>query len=254
MRTRNHITICALILIMASTYVQAQQPKFMLDDGDKIVFLGDSITQGGAAPEGYVTLFKLFCGVNGYEVEVINAGISGHKSNDMLARLQRDVLDHKPSWVSISCGVNDVWHNFGRDRQGRQKQRGLPLNEYQKNMTEIIERCQNAGINILLLTATPIYEDTDNPENIELEKYNNALRQLAKEKKVVLCDLNKIFMSWYQKKANDENLLTTDGVHMNPRGNRMMTLFILRALNAPHNQIRAYTKRVELVNNMQPMP
>lgn len=232
----------------------ADTDKFKLQDGDSIVFLGDSITQAGARPEGYVTLFRLFCHVNGYEVNVINEGISGHRSNDMLDRLDRDVINHNPTWVSISCGVNDVWHKFGRNRQGIKKNRGVPFPEYKKNMTEIVERCQKAGIKVLMLTATPIYEDLGSEENQELEKYNNFLRQLAKKKDLLLCDLNQIFQTWYKKKTSaGENLLTTDGVHMNPRGNRLMAKHIAYTLGATGQEERRYSKRVELVNNMQPI-
>ena len=47
------------------------------------------------------------------------AGISGHKSDQMLARLDKDVLSKKPQWMTLSCGVNDVWHG----------PRGVPLDE-----------------------------------------------------------------------------------------------------------------------------
>lgn len=210
--------------------------KFKLKDGDTIVFLGDSITQGGGRPEGYVTLFQAFCGVNGYEVKVINSGISGHKSNDMLARLQRDVLDHKPTWVSISCGVNDVWHGA----------KGVSLPDYKKNMTEMIDRCRAAGAKVVLLTSTPIREKLDNPENKKLAEYNAFLRDLAKEKKLVLCDLNKVFTEWYGKKLNDNLLMTTDGVHMNGRGNRLMAREIIKALGASPQEIRRSNWRWEL--------
>ncbi|MDX9754150.1 MAG: SGNH/GDSL hydrolase family protein [bacterium] len=245
-------TLSLRALLLASLALPAlAQPQFKLSDGDRIVFLGDSITQLGAAPEGYVTLFKLFCDINGYEVDVINSGISGHKSNDMLARLDRDVLAHKPTWVSISCGVNDVWHNFGRER-GVRKRRGIPLDQYQANMTAMVEKCQAAGIQVLLLTATPIYEDLDSEENLALAQYNKFLHQLAKDKELLLCDLNAACQHWFKQKANDENLLTTDGVHMNPRGNRLMTRTILTTLGAKPAEITHWAQRVELINNMQP--
>ena len=217
---------------------------FQLQDGDTIVFLGDSITQAGAQPEGYVSLFQLFCDVNGYEVRVINAGISGHKSNDMLTRLQKDVLDHRPTWVSISCGVNDVWHQFLPNHTG------VPLEEFQKNMNEIVDRCLQAGAKVLLLTATPIHEKLDSPENLLLRGYNEFLRRLAQEKKLLLCDLHQTMAEWYQQKRNEENLLTTDGVHMNPRGNRIMAAEILRALGAAPRELNAAKQRWELVNNL----
>jgi len=213
----------------------AEEKGFVLKDDETIVFLGDSITQAGTNPDGYITLFKLACDVNGHRVKTVNAGISGHKSNDMLARLQRDVIDRKPDWVSISCGVNDVWHG----------ERGVPLPDYKKNMAEIVDRCLAAQIKILLLTATPIHEDPDSEENKKLAAYNDFLRQLAKEKKVVLCDLNKAFLSVYQVKDTFENVLTTDGVHMNPKGNRLMAREIFRALGATPEEVKRAEKRWE---------
>jgi lysophospholipase L1-like esterase len=226
-------------LLLLHPEAVAQQGGFKLKKGQTIVFLGDSITQAGSQPEGYVTLFKLFCGVNGHEVRVINAGISGHKSNDMLARLDKDVLAHHPDWVSISCGVNDVWHG----------ERGVPLPDYKKNMTEMVDRCLGSGAKVLLLTATPIYEDLNSPENQKLRGYNEFLRQLAKEKGVLLGDLFQAFERVYKAKTSDEKVLTTDGVHMNGRGNRLMARQILRALGASSEEMGEAENRWELVNN-----
>jgi len=235
-----YFSLAALLTLAGTLNCFAVERGFMLKDGETIVFLGDSITQAGTSTEGYITLFKLACDVTGHEVKVINAGISGHKSNDMLARLQKDVIGRKPDWVSISCGVNDVWHG----------ERGVPLPDYKRNMTQIADRCLAAGIEVLLLTATPIYENPNSKENGKLAAYNEFLRQLAKENKVVLCDLNKAFLSVYAMKRGDKNLLTTDGVHMKPRGNRVMAREIFRALGATRQQINRANWRWELVGNL----
>lgn len=234
-----------LVVSMSWQSVQSQD-NFKLKDGETIVFLGDSITQAASHPEGYISLIELFCGVNGYDIKAINAGISGHKSNDMLARLDKDVLSHNPNWVSISCGVNDVWHQF------KSEPTGVSLPDYKKNMTEIVERCQKAGAKIILLTATPIYEDLNSEQNKILRGYNSFLRDLAKEKNLLLCDLFTSFEKLYEKKLNDKNLLTTDGVHMLPRGNRLMAREILNTLGANRNQRRQAENEWELINNMQP--
>ncbi len=236
---RHGVWIAMLACVVASAGFAAET-GFKLKDGETIVFLGDSITQAGTSPEGYITLFKLACDVTGHSIKVINSGISGHKSNDMLARLQKDVIDHHPNYVSISCGVNDVWHG----------ERGVPLPDYKKNMTEIVDRCQSAGIKILLLTATPIYENPDSKENQKLGAYNEFLHQVAKQKKLLLCDLNAAFLAMYEKKLTDEKLLTTDGVHMNPRGNRLMARDIFRALGATRQEINRANWRWELVGNL----
>jgi lysophospholipase L1-like esterase len=173
------------------------------------------------------------------KAEPIPAGISGHKSNQMLARLQKDVLDKKPQWMTLSCGVNDVWHGKG----------GIPLDDdmaktepyvsqadiaargtYKKNITEIIDHATAAGVKPVILTATVIQEDLGNDLNAKLAPYNDFLRSLAKEKKVALADLNQTFQDEI-KKANKpgQKVLTGDGVHMNPAGNRLMAVGVLKA-------------------------
>ena len=51
-------------------------------------------------------------------IRVVNAGIGGNKIHDLLGRLDRDVLVHKPDWVTVSIGINDVWHGLA-DNGGR---------------------------------------------------------------------------------------------------------------------------------------
>ena len=50
-------------------------------------------------------------------IRVINMGTSGNTVRDLKARWQRDVLDHKPDWLSIMIGINDVWRQFDSPRQ-----------------------------------------------------------------------------------------------------------------------------------------
>ncbi len=71
--------------------------EISVKSGDKIAFLGDSITAGGwGNPAGYVKLVIAGLEANGVKAEPIPAGISGHKSDQMLARLDKDVLSKKP--------------------------------------------------------------------------------------------------------------------------------------------------------------
>src|SRR4051812_30466389 len=94
---------------------QAAFAEIAVKSGEKIGFLGDSITaQGWSNPAGYVRLVMAGLAANGVNAEAVPAGISGHKSNQMLERLNRDVLSKQPQWMTLSCGVNDVWHGkFG---------------------------------------------------------------------------------------------------------------------------------------------
>ena len=155
------------------------------------------------------------------KIEVIGAGISGHKSNQMLERLERDVLSKKPQWMTLSCGVNDVWHG----------EKGVPLEDYKKNITSIVDQAQAAGIKVMLLTSTMIGEDPANPNNQKLAPYNEFLRTLAKEKKCLLADLNADMQAAVAKaNAPGKNVLTSDGVHMAFPGNMMMATGVLKDL------------------------
>ena len=207
------------LLITTALLAQAEIP---IKSGDKVAFLGDSITQQGkSSPSGYVNLVSSALAANGVKIEVIGAGISGHKSNQMLERLERDVLSKKPQWMTLSCGVNDVWHG----------EKGVSINDYKKNITSITDQAQAAGIKIVLLTSTMIGEDQTNPNNQKLIPYNEFLRTLAKEKNYLLADLN-AEMQEAVAKANTlgKNALTGDGVHMAFPGNRMMASGILKSL------------------------
>jgi lysophospholipase L1-like esterase len=220
----------AAALLLAGAAGRAAEPgaaEIPVKSGQKIAFLGDSITAGGLAPLGYVSLTVAGLKANGIEAAAIGAGVSGHKSNDMLARLERDVLNRKPDWMTLSCGVNDVWHGA----------RGVPLDQYKTNITAIVDKAQAAGIKVMILTATVIGEDLANPNNGKLAAYNDFLRELAREKKCLLADLNADFQQIIKASAKPGNVLTGDGVHMNAAGNQAMARGILRAFGLSEGQL-----------------
>jgi len=203
-------------------------------DGQKIAFMGDSITQGGwSNKRGYVHLVMAGLEANGVKANPVPAGISGHKSNQMLARLKKDVLDKNPDWMTLSCGVNDVWHGA----------KGVPLDQYKTNITSMVDQCQAAGVKVVILTATVIMEDLNNDLNKQLSPYNDFLRSLAKEKKCRLADLNALFQESIKASPKPGRVLTSDGVHMNPAGDQLMAIGILRALGLDDAQIKKAQER-----------
>ena len=237
----------AAAVIFSAAFIQSAAAEIAVKSGEKIAFLGDSITQGGwDSPLGYVRLVMAGLAANGVNAEPVPAGISGHKSNDMLARLERDVLSKKPQWMTLSCGVNDVWHG----------KKGVPLNDaaaavegaydekvgergtYEKNITQIVEKAQAEGVKVVVLTATVIQEKLDNAENAKLAPFNDFLRALAKEKKLPVADLNALFQERIKAENQpDKKVLTGDGVHMNTEGNKLMALGVLKAFGLDAAQL-----------------
>ena len=148
-----------------------------LAKGERIVFLGDSITQAGAASGGYVALAKEAIAKKhpDLEIEVIGAGISGNRVPDLEARLDKDVLVKKPTLVVIYIGINDVWHSSNG--------RGTSKPEYEQGLQRIVKRIQETGSRVILCTPSVIGEkhDGSNPFDAMLEEYSQISRTVAAE-------------------------------------------------------------------------
>lgn len=190
-------------------------------EGERLIFLGDSITQAGAGPQGYISVFKelLMAQKPGLQVEVIGAGVSGNRVPDLERRLERDVLSRKPTHVVIYIGINDVWHS--------QNGKGTSKDEFEQGLTRIIKAIQGVGAKVSLCTASVIGEKHDgtNPLDAMLAEYCAISRDVAKRTDSQMIDLRQAFLD-HLKKANDSNaeqgILTTDGVHLNTAGNKFV--------------------------------
>ncbi|MGA0898952.1 MAG: SGNH/GDSL hydrolase family protein [Luteolibacter sp.] len=238
------LAACALLVACACAEIKVK-------DGQSIAFMGDSITQAGNKPNGYCSLVIKGLEANGLRVNKIPAGKSGNKSSDMLKRLDEAVIGKKPDWMTLSCGVNDVWHF--KLVLGNRTFEGIGIDDYKKNITEILDKCQRAGIKVMVLTSTMIGEDPSKELNQDMIPYNDFLRKIAKDKGLLLADLN-LDMQAKLKTIPDvpgrpgnfgkffyggdvQNKLTTDGCHMNAEGNKMMARGILRAFGLNLDQL-----------------
>ena len=226
---RGKIILSFLLLAMVS----AAFAEIWVKNGDKIAFLGDSITLLGSRFEsGYVNLVIGGLAVNGVKAVRIPAGVSGNKSNQMLTRLRKDVIGKKPQIMTLSCGVNDVAH----------RQKGVKLEDYRKNITEIVRQAKAAGIRVCIMTATMISENSESELNLKLAGYNEFLRELAKAEDCVLIDTNAEMQKEVLRLRKiypdvKGNLLMVDNLHMNPLGNAVMAKAVLKGFGLSDEQI-----------------
>jgi len=205
----------AALLALAAPCLAADAPP--LKKGDKVVFLGDSITQGGNGPKGYVGLIRSHYKPAG--VEVVNAGVSGHKVPDLQKRLQKDVLDKKPALVVIYIGINDVWHGESDPKRGTSKA------DFEGGLRSIIEKITAGGGRVVLCTPTVIGEKAENKLDKQLDEYSDVTRKLAAELKLPLVDLRKAFVDHLKannKDNKEKDVLTRDRVHLNDAGNKLV--------------------------------
>lgn len=223
--------VLVLSLFVAPLSANGADAPVALKKGDKIVFLGDSITQGGGGATGYITLIKKALDEKSKDraIETINAGISGNKVPDLQRRVDKDVIARKPAVVFIYIGINDVWHGENDPSKGTTKEK------FEMGLREVIGKITDAGDKVILCTPTVIGEKKGGANKLDgqLDEYSAISRKLAKELKLPMCDLRQAFVD--HLKANnpddkDRGILTTDRVHLNAAGNKLVAETMLKML------------------------
>jgi lysophospholipase L1-like esterase len=226
------LPLAFVFVVTASLPAGEMPPHVKLKDGDHIIFFGDSLTQlaGSEGPKahvkkGYVRIVAETLAERHKDksIKVDWVATGGHTVPDLLKRLDKDVLAKKPkpTIVVIQIGCNDA--------------RRLPQETFQKGLAELIERLQEAKIQVVQCSLTTVSERHDGKHKFDpqLEAFAQVARDLAKEKKVPLIDLRKAFMD-YSRKHNPDNkdsgFLTYDGNHFNQTGMEFVAEQMLKAL------------------------
>ncbi|WP_395807328.1 SGNH/GDSL hydrolase family protein [Daejeonella sp.] len=215
--------ILSFTMIILLSGMQIQKPL-------KVIFFGDSITNAGVKPGGYITLMQEKIKQDGGpSYELIGAGIGGNKVYDLYLRFQEDVLDKKPDVVVIYIGVNDVWHK-------QSSQTGTDPDKFLAFYTAMIKKLQASGIQVIVCTPAVIGERTDFSNSLDgdLNRYSQMIRDLASKYGCRLVDLRKAFLE-YNRVNNPDNkesgILTTDRVHLNPKGNQLLADLMFKGLS-----------------------
>ena len=174
----------------------------------RIIFLGDSLTAGyGLDLEQSVpSLIQKHLDAESYKYDVVNAGVSGDTSAGGLRRLEWS-LDGDVRILVIELGANDGL-------------RGLPVAGMKQNLTTIIGKARDRGIEVLLtgMEAPPNYGPAYTSD------FRRAFRDLAAEERVA-------FMSFYlDGVAGNPSLNIADGMHPNPAGARIVEANLWQAL------------------------
>lgn len=218
----------------------ATQPApLKIKPGQQIVAMGDSITQAG----GYLRVMDAVFAQQYPDLKIpmiINTGISGQKAEDMVKRFQKDVIARKPDIVTISVGINDVWHRIDQPADPQ------VLEQYRRNVERMVRMARDAGARVLVLSPTVIEEDAESEGNRRLRPYIQAGRKVAQELNAEYVDLHELFIRVIEKRGRENDpdgraaeRLTTDGVHMTALGDTLMAVGVLRALGVPDEKIRA---------------
>lgn len=208
----------------------AKEGTYWLQEGDTVLFLGDSITNEGSYygtifgidlraryPELVMNGDKLGEKNVGPKIKFINAGVSGEQSGGGLSRLPGLLEQYKPTACVVCYGMND-WRG---DRA-----------KYEKNMRAIVQKLKAANVAVTILSSPCVC--TYNRPHLEpgvkaIAELTDQALQVAKDENVHFADCNKLTRSYqltmlkeYPKSPTMADFGWNDGIHPNYMGYRCM--------------------------------
>jgi lysophospholipase L1-like esterase len=158
----------------------------LLGAGQRVVFIGDSITGCGrrdhAAPygDGYLSLVRAFVDARYPERELtwVNRGVGGDTVRDLAARWDADAIAERPDWLCVMVGINDIWRAFSPGQEAE----AVPIDEYERTLRALLRRAVTAtGCRLVLADPFLIEADVDEPQRAETDRYAAVVAAVAKD-------------------------------------------------------------------------
>lgn len=175
----------------------------LLNKGDKLLFIGDSITdcerkrpegEGlfGALGKGYVSLVDALLQAVYPElgIRVVNKGLGGNTVRDLNGRWQEDVLNQQPDWLAIMIGINDVWRQFDTPFI---KEWHVYADEYETTLRKLVSETKPTVKGLVLMT--PFYLESNEQDGMRamMDQYGSIVRKIAEENDVIFIDTQAAF-------------------------------------------------------------
>ena len=222
-------TLALFAVAILSLTRPASGAEFAIHDGDRVVLLGDSITEQRL----YTTAIEAYTLARfpQWKLTFRNIGWGGDTAQGGLARAPRDMLPLKPTFVTIDFGMND--HGYRAHDEGIYK-------NYIEKQTGLVTLLKTAGARVALVTPQPIEEKRPDPDkdvrNESLRKMSDGLRDVATKQSVHFADQFDPYMAVMLKARQADPAAVIgggDAVHPGPVGQTIMAWAILKSLGAP---------------------
>lgn len=185
-----------------------------------VLFFGDSITDAGRRNDpdelgdGYVRAIAEELGTTAPAITVVNRGIGGDRTGDLIARLEEDVIALEPDVVSILIGINDVWRRYDADEETSAEQ-------FEANLRTILTAIRDrTGARLLIVepfllpVADKLHYREDLDPKIAVE------RRLAEEFGATFVELDAPLIALGQESTPET--VAPDGVHPSADGHRFI--------------------------------
>lgn len=209
-----------------------------------IFMFGDSTTAQRGSVRVYADRVNTKLQSIGSSLSVYNAGVSGNTTDKARARLQKDVIAHRPRIVVMQFGINDSAIDVWRKPPATQPR--VSLKAYVANFRAMITATRKAGAKVILMTTNPLrwhnrtrelYGKPPYDPHAEngfeaptLLAYNDALRALAKELDVPLVDIHAAYPAFAAKRKTTVADLLPDGMHPGDAGHELIAELLVPAI------------------------
>lgn len=218
-------------LVSSAFATEPAVKKVSLQNGDVVLFQGDSITDAGrkkddagvnvssALGSGYAVLAAsdLLYKYADKGLKIYNRGISGNKVYQLADRWQKDCLDLKPNVLSILIGVNDFWHTLNNNYKGT-------IQTYRDDLTALLNRTKQSLPEVKLIIGEPFavagIKAVDEKWYPAFNDYRAAAKEIAGQFGAVFIPYQSIFDKAQQKAPGV--YWTGDGVHPSLAGAHLM--------------------------------
>ena len=164
---------------------------------ETIVCFGDSLTEG-ALGASYVELLRGRLP----DARIVNAGINGDTTLNLLRRLRRDVAPHRPDRVIVLVGLNDLASAYGEPLSRgyyhtvkRVHMRLTPARFARAYRRLIAELRAQTGARLALCTLTTVSEQPEDPSHVYMDAYSTVVRALAAQERIDLIDVRAAFLA-----------------------------------------------------------
>ncbi len=256
------VILFLLLNLALSSFGQENKPLFT--NGDRVCFIGNSITHGG---EFHPDIFLYYATRFPTEkVSFFNCGISGDVAGEIIVRLDSDIMVHNPGYGVLMVGMNDMVRGFSgvekRDKQEISKREADAIELYRKNIEYIADYLSQHQCKLILQTPS-IYDQTakiptQNMVGVNdlLGKCGDFLKDFAQKNNITVVDywtIMKNINEREQKKDESFTIVGEDRVHPGSQGHLVMAYQFLKSTGAPEYVskivIDAKSKKiVELLN------
>lgn len=205
----------------------------------KWVMIGDSITDCGRERpvaeglrdplgRGYVTLTHALVQARypDRHIRIVNVGTGGNNVRDLNTRWQTDVLDLKPTWLSVMIGINDVWRQFDLPDI---PERHVLIDEYERIYDALLTRTRDALQGLILIPPYFIESNRSDPMRVRMVEYAAIVRKLAAKHDAIYVDVQQAFDEALQHQHPMN--LAWDRIHVNQVGHMIITRALLQTLD-----------------------